>query len=87
MTAIERDGLLGGPDLALYERLVALDRGEIIASGGIATVDDLRAVRDIGCAGAILGRALYDGAGPGHVIASEVVGRALPSHDEATTTS
>ena len=35
--------------------------GSIIASGGIATVDDLRAVRDIGCAGAIVGRALYEG--------------------------
>ena len=48
VTAIDRDGLLGGPDLALYERLVALDRGAIIASGGIATLADLVAVRDIG---------------------------------------
>jgi phosphoribosylformimino-5-aminoimidazole carboxamide ribotide isomerase len=61
VTSIERDGLLGGPDLALYERLVALDAGSIIASGGIATLDDLRAVRDLGCAGAIVGRALLDG--------------------------
>ncbi len=60
-TAIERDGLQEGPDLALYERLVVLDRGEIIASAGIATVEHLRAVRDIGCTGAILGRAVYDG--------------------------
>ena len=61
VTAIERDGLLEGPDLALYERLVRLDRGAIIASAGIATLDDIQAVRDIGCAGAILGRALYEG--------------------------
>lgn len=60
-TAIERDGLEAGPDLALYERLVVLGRGEIIASAGIATVEHLRAVRDIGCTGAILGRAIYDG--------------------------
>lgn len=60
-TAIERDGLQEGPDLALYERLVVLDRGEIIASAGIATEEHLRAVRDVGCTGAILGRALYDG--------------------------
>ena len=60
-TAIERDGLQEGPDLALYERLVVLDRGEIIASAGIATLEHLRAVRDVGCTGAILGRALYDG--------------------------
>lgn len=61
VTAIDRDGLLEGPDLPLYRRLVDLGRGAIIASGGIATLDDLRAVRDIGCAGAIVGRALYEG--------------------------
>ncbi len=61
VTAIERDGLLEGPDLALYDRLVRLDRGSIIASGGIATLDDLRAVRGTGCVGAIVGRALYEG--------------------------
>ena len=61
VTAIDRDGLLGGPDLALYDRLVRLDRGRIIASAGVASVDHLRALRSIGCAGAIVGRALYDG--------------------------
>ena len=61
VTAIERDGLLGGPDMALYERMVNIDRGTIIASAGIVTVDHLRAVRDLGCGGAIVGRALYDG--------------------------
>ncbi|MDH4142847.1 MAG: 1-(5-phosphoribosyl)-5-[(5-phosphoribosylamino)methylideneamino] imidazole-4-carboxamide isomerase [Chloroflexota bacterium] len=61
VTAIERDGSTGGPDLALYERLLALDRGAIIASAGIATTADLDAVRSLGCAGAIIGRALYDG--------------------------
>ncbi len=60
-TAIERDGLQEGPDLALYERLVVLGLGNVIASAGIATVEHLRAVRDVGCTGAILGRALYDG--------------------------
>ena len=65
VTAIGRDGLLGGPDLALYERLagrlVGLGRGSIIASAGIATVDHIAAVRAIGCTGAIIGRALYEG--------------------------
>jgi len=61
VTSIERDGLLGGPDLPLYERLVGLGRGRIIASGGITALGDLRAIRDIGCGGAIVGRALYEG--------------------------
>jgi len=60
-TAIERDGLREGPDLGLYERLVALGSGDVVASAGISSLDDLRAVRDVGCSGAILGRALYDG--------------------------
>lgn len=61
VTAIDRDGLLGGPDLTLYGRLVALDRGIILASGGIATTADLIAVGKAGCGGAIIGRALYEG--------------------------
>jgi phosphoribosylformimino-5-aminoimidazole carboxamide ribotide isomerase len=61
VTSIDRDGLLGGPDLALYERLIGLGRGAVIASGGIRSSADVRAVRDVGCAGAIVGRALYAG--------------------------
>jgi len=61
VTAIERDGLLQGPDLALLGRLVDLRRGRVIASGGVSSVADLRAVADLGCAGAIVGRALYEG--------------------------
>lgn len=61
VTAIERDGLLEGPDTELLGRLVALGRGAIVASGGIGSLDDLRAVRAIGCSGAIVGRALYEG--------------------------
>ncbi|HEX6867644.1 MAG TPA: 1-(5-phosphoribosyl)-5-[(5-phosphoribosylamino)methylideneamino] imidazole-4-carboxamide isomerase [Candidatus Limnocylindrales bacterium] len=61
VTAIERDGLLSGPNLALYEQLVALGRGAIVASGGIATVEDITAVRTVGCSGVIIGRALYEG--------------------------
>ena len=61
VTAIARDGAMTGPDLELLTRLVGLGRGAIVASGGIRSVDDLRAVRAIGCVGAIVGRALYDG--------------------------
>jgi phosphoribosylformimino-5-aminoimidazole carboxamide ribotide isomerase len=60
-TAIERDGLLTGPDLELLRRLVGLGVGTVIASGGMTTIDDLRRVRELGCSGAIVGRALYEG--------------------------
>ena len=61
VTSIDRDGLLGGPDLAMLGGLVDVGRGRIIASGGVARVEDIEAVRRLGCAGAIVGRALYDG--------------------------
>jgi phosphoribosylformimino-5-aminoimidazole carboxamide ribotide isomerase len=50
-----------GPDLRLLQEMVEASRGAIVASGGIASIADLRAVRDLGCAGAIIGRALYEG--------------------------
>ena len=61
VTAIDRDGLLQGPDLDLLTQGVDLGAGRIIASAGIASVVDTEAVRGIGCAGAIIGRALYEG--------------------------
>jgi len=61
VTAIDRDGLLEGPDLELYGRIVALGAGSVIASGGITTTADLNSVRALGCNGAIVGRAVYEG--------------------------
>jgi phosphoribosylformimino-5-aminoimidazole carboxamide ribotide isomerase len=61
VTAIERDGLLSGPNLDLLGRMVRLGCGEIIASAGISSLADIAAVRTLGCAGAIIGRALYEG--------------------------
>jgi len=61
VTAIERDGLLEGPDLPLLRALVALGRGRIIASGGVASTEDVIAVQAAGCGGAIVGKALYEG--------------------------
>ena len=60
LTAISRDGLLEGPDLDLLAQLVVPGHGSVIASGGISSLADLRAVADLGCTGAIVGRALYE---------------------------
>jgi phosphoribosylformimino-5-aminoimidazole carboxamide ribotide isomerase len=61
VTAIARDGGLVGPDLDLLGRLASDRRVGLIASGGIASIDDLLAVRRLGCVGAIVGTALYEG--------------------------
>jgi phosphoribosylformimino-5-aminoimidazole carboxamide ribotide isomerase len=61
VTAIERDGLLRGPNLELLARIVELGRGEVIASAGVSSLADIGAVRRIGCSGAIVGRAIYEG--------------------------
>jgi phosphoribosylformimino-5-aminoimidazole carboxamide ribotide isomerase len=61
VTAIARDGLADGPDLGLYRDLVGRVDGRVIASGGIRDGADIEAARAAGCAGVIIGRALYDG--------------------------
>jgi phosphoribosylformimino-5-aminoimidazole carboxamide ribotide isomerase len=62
VTAIARDGALEGPDLELLEALRgALPGAAIIASGGIASLGDIRALAERGFAAAIVGRALYEG--------------------------
>lgn len=61
VTAIERDGLLTGPNFDLLGRMVELGRGDIIASAGVTSLADISAVRALGCAGVIVGRALYEG--------------------------
>jgi len=61
VTAIERDGLLAGPNLELLRSMVELGYGEVIASAGVTSVEDLEAVRGLGCRGAIVGRAIYEG--------------------------
>ncbi len=62
-TDIQRDGAMAGPNVAATEALARAVTIPVIASGGVASLDDLLALRDTGViAGAISGRALYDGA-------------------------
>ena len=61
-TDIERDGVLGGANVAATADLARRLKTPVIASGGIAALADIAALKACGCvAGAILGRALYDG--------------------------
>lgn len=62
VTDISKDGAMKGTNLPLYERLSRLDGIDITASGGVSTLEDIRALRDMGLYGAILGKAMYNGA-------------------------
>ncbi|MEM6637336.1 MAG: 1-(5-phosphoribosyl)-5-[(5-phosphoribosylamino)methylideneamino]imidazole-4-carboxamide isomerase [Pseudomonadota bacterium] len=62
-TDIDRDGAMGGPNIGATAALAKAVSIPVIASGGVSTLDDLIALRETGViAGAISGRALYDGA-------------------------
>jgi len=60
-TDIRRDGTLTGPNLQGLSELIEQIDADVIASGGIASLEDLKAVATVGASGAIIGRALYDG--------------------------
>lgn len=59
-TDISKDGMLSGPNFSVYEELSAKTDLKIIASGGIATLDDIRKLNGMNLYGAIIGKALYD---------------------------
>jgi phosphoribosylformimino-5-aminoimidazole carboxamide ribotide isomerase len=62
-SSIERDGMLEGPDLDEVGRVSAVVRGSFIYSGGVSSLDDLRALRalrHVNLTGVIVGKALYE---------------------------
>ena len=65
VTDIRRDGAMAGPNVDLYRRLCAATAAPVVASGGVSSLDDLRALaalEPLGVEGAIVGKALYAGA-------------------------
>lgn len=60
-TDISKDGVLGGTNLGLYKQLSEQLSLDIVASGGVSSLRDVVALRDMGLYGAILGKALYTG--------------------------
>lgn len=60
-TDISKDGVLGGTNLRLYKELSETLSLDIVASGGVSSLEDVKALRDMGLYGAILGKALYTG--------------------------
>ena len=60
-TDISKDGMLEGPSIALYKEIMEQTKIKLIASGGVSNYDDLIALKEIGCYGAIVGKAIYEG--------------------------
>jgi len=60
-TDISKDGMLTGPSLDLYKDILSHTSVNLIASGGVSDIDDLERLKAIGCEGAIVGKAIYEG--------------------------
>lgn len=71
LTAVHREGEMRGPDLALVEEIAASTAIPVIASGGVGTVGDLRALAERGAAAVVIGMALYTGALDARAVATE----------------
>ena len=59
-TDISKDGMLEGPAFELYADIISKSTVELIASGGIASMADLKKLKEMGCEGAIIGKAIYE---------------------------
>lgn len=61
-TDISKDGVMEGPSIELYKKIIE-EHPEInlIASGGVSNMDDVKQLKEIGCSGAIIGKAIYEG--------------------------
>lgn len=60
-TDISKDGMLEGPSTELYKDILESFSIQLIASGGISGLEDVYRMREIGCSGTIIGKAIYEG--------------------------
>jgi phosphoribosylformimino-5-aminoimidazole carboxamide ribotide isomerase len=61
ITSITKDGTLSGPDLEMLSEACQYPNVEVIAAGGIGSLNDLTALKRVGVEGAVIGKALYEG--------------------------
>jgi len=60
-TDIKHDGVLKGPNITLYQKILSIFPAiDLIASGGVSSIEDIQKLKDIGCKGVIIGKALYE---------------------------
>ena len=60
ITSIAQDGMLSGPDLPTLSQATLYPNAKIVAAGGIGSIGDLAALKEIGVEGAVIGKALYE---------------------------
>lgn len=60
-TDISKDGMLEGPSTDLYQDILSQASIQLVASGGISGIEDVYKMKEIGCAGTIIGKAIYEG--------------------------
>ncbi len=60
-TDVSKDGMLGGTSTDIYREILATVKINLIASGGISSVANIREVHEAGCEGVIIGKAIYEG--------------------------
>jgi phosphoribosylformimino-5-aminoimidazole carboxamide ribotide isomerase len=60
-TDIKKDGMLQGPSTALYKEILGSVKINLIASGGVSSLQDIDDLSDAGCEGVIIGKAVYEG--------------------------
>ena len=60
-TDISKDGMLEGPSINLYKDILNQTQINLIASGGVSNINDLYRLKEIGCSGVIVGKAIYEG--------------------------
>jgi phosphoribosylformimino-5-aminoimidazole carboxamide ribotide isomerase len=60
-TDVERDGMMNGPAMEIYKEILGSVKINLIASGGISSLNDIEAIKLAGCEGVIIGKAVYEG--------------------------
>lgn len=60
-TDIDKDGMLQGSSNKLYAEIISKVQVKLIASGGVSSIKDLEELKNLGCEGAIIGKAIYEG--------------------------
>lgn len=60
-TDISKDGMMEGPSTGLYQDILHQTSVQLVASGGISCMEDVYRMKEIGCSGTIIGKAIYEG--------------------------